>query len=242
MHTKSNTQSGFTLVELLTVIAIIAVLTAIIVPTYGKVRENAIRGRCASNLQQIQVAVRSYRMDHKRYPASLFELATGKYISNNKVVGCGDDEEQPGALTASATVNGKTVLAQSSYDAVEYLGGTHSVFNYYGYFSAVTPAIPTSTSTPEGMEQSAADSPYYRYRHGVAATLPSGISSWNDYPCLYNRNAPGTTIITHCIFHRDSQFETPKQSDIDVAIRLDGSMESALKPLGYNWVTQPPAS
>ncbi|MBN2235062.1 MAG: prepilin-type N-terminal cleavage/methylation domain-containing protein, partial [Opitutales bacterium] len=42
-HQANN--RGFTLVELLTVIAVIAILAAIIIPSVGKVRENAIRAK-----------------------------------------------------------------------------------------------------------------------------------------------------------------------------------------------------
>jgi prepilin-type N-terminal cleavage/methylation domain-containing protein len=62
---------GFTLVELLTVIAIIAILAAIIFPVAGTVRENARKSRCMSNLSQIFVALQSYKEDYRAYPPVL---------------------------------------------------------------------------------------------------------------------------------------------------------------------------
>jgi prepilin-type N-terminal cleavage/methylation domain-containing protein/prepilin-type processing-associated H-X9-DG protein len=56
---------AFTLVELLTVIAIIGILAAIIIPVVGRVRESANKSSCASNLRQIGVALSSYVADHK---------------------------------------------------------------------------------------------------------------------------------------------------------------------------------
>lgn len=63
-HPSSRT-AAFTLVELLTVIAIIGVLAAIIIPVVGKVRQSANKTTCASNLRQIGVALNSYIADHK---------------------------------------------------------------------------------------------------------------------------------------------------------------------------------
>jgi prepilin-type N-terminal cleavage/methylation domain len=69
---------GFTLVELLTVIAIIAILAAIIFPVAGTVRENARKSRCSSNLSQIFVALQSYKEDYRAYPPVLGAYAVDK--------------------------------------------------------------------------------------------------------------------------------------------------------------------
>lgn len=61
----SARKSAFTLIELLTVIAIIGILAAIIIPTVGSVRKKAQSVRCTSNLRQIGVAIRVFANDNK---------------------------------------------------------------------------------------------------------------------------------------------------------------------------------
>lgn len=66
---KNGLRSGFTLVELLTVIAIIAILAAIIIPVTGKVREKARGAQCVSNLREIGRAMLLYAGENKNtYP------------------------------------------------------------------------------------------------------------------------------------------------------------------------------
>ncbi|MDR1280505.1 MAG: prepilin-type N-terminal cleavage/methylation domain-containing protein [Opitutaceae bacterium] len=57
------TFSAFTLVELLTVIAIIGILAAIIIPTASRVRQTAQQAAGRSNLRQFQTAVLAYATD-----------------------------------------------------------------------------------------------------------------------------------------------------------------------------------
>ncbi len=60
---------GFTLVELLVVIAVIAILAAMLLPALSRAKAQAYRIKCASNLHQTGLAVHMYLQDnHSQYP------------------------------------------------------------------------------------------------------------------------------------------------------------------------------
>jgi prepilin-type N-terminal cleavage/methylation domain-containing protein len=58
-------ERGFTLVELLIVVAIVALLAALILPGLSRAREYAYYTRCKSNLRQIGIAFLIYASDHR---------------------------------------------------------------------------------------------------------------------------------------------------------------------------------
>lgn len=64
MSSLIKSHRAFTLSELLAVIAIIACLSALLLPAGLRIRSDALRARCAGNLRQIGAACASYSADH----------------------------------------------------------------------------------------------------------------------------------------------------------------------------------
>lgn len=72
--------AGFTLTELLTVIAIIGILAAIIIPVVGNVRASAQKSQCMSNLREWGNAVHLFSQDFKGLVVANNDLGLGTKI------------------------------------------------------------------------------------------------------------------------------------------------------------------
>ena len=74
---------GFTLVELLVVVAIIGILIALLLPAVQMARESARRTRCANNLHQIGIAMQVYHDRYQAFPASWADADEGSTWGRN---------------------------------------------------------------------------------------------------------------------------------------------------------------
>jgi len=66
MKINNNRKSGFTLVEIMIVVAIIGLLAAIAIPNFVKARTNSQMNACIANLKQLEGAKATWAMEQKK--------------------------------------------------------------------------------------------------------------------------------------------------------------------------------
>jgi general secretion pathway protein G len=75
-----KSHSGFTLIELMMVIAIFAVLAAIAIPMYGSYKDRTNVQKATSDIAEISTIINNYYTENHEYPATLADAGLGNRL------------------------------------------------------------------------------------------------------------------------------------------------------------------
>ena len=231
-HPQTTRRLGFTLIEILVVIAIIAVLASILLPALQKVQETAKKTKTSSLMQAFARACDEFALDHGRYPG----------------------------LIPDSAVNG-TNITSTQNALLELMGGARAVntqspqtvLNEYDDFAANSTILTAVTDPASGLVWSIAFNesrfgegpwingrayePYFSPKssdlkyvpfdtdNSALFEYPSLVDAW-DIPIIYLRaGRKNGVIIDDAVNGRLPQFDLPGMNDyFQDAINTNGSI------------------
>lgn len=89
MKTQNRGRAGFTLVEIMIVVAIIGLLAAIAIPNFAKSRETAQREACKMNLRSIDSAKEAWATEFRKGTGDTVDMtAVNSYFKNGQPPEC----------------------------------------------------------------------------------------------------------------------------------------------------------
>lgn len=214
---------GFTLLELLTVIAIIAILAGLLFPVFNQVRESARKSSCMSNMHQIVQALKVYKDDWHAYPETLYggqySGAAGctaypaglvrkglfpEYVKSEDVFVCPD-----AAVKLSEAGRNKLIYATNRSQGAQTCWGTPEFSSYDFQY------IPNAAGGAQEL--------HYTKKWTAPGTLLSSESQRQ----LVWREPPDSTVVTWCGYHAGlTAVDKPAQGGMYLVAFLGGNVKA----------------
>jgi prepilin-type N-terminal cleavage/methylation domain-containing protein/prepilin-type processing-associated H-X9-DG protein len=229
---------GFTLVELLVVIGIIALLIAMLMPALSKAKRSAAAVQCMSNMRQVALAMLGYaNANHgilipMRITGATTTYPNGFYWANELV--------QQNYISAPNAVLSPTAANYNQASAFRCPEGTSDMQINPGQIGSASeePAYPTDPRNNAGFVDNLAINP-------VTGVLDFGIACWyvpvcggtgtsNAYPA-----APGTTLsrVTPFVWlESDADVQNPLYQRSLSQIYRSSEVAMLVEANQYNWI------
>lgn len=103
---RSTPQNAFTLIEMLTVMAIIAILASIVLSLNGVAQTKAARSKAETEIKSLTMGCENYKIDNGTYPRTTFTDAIDPRVDGNAVSGAGATKYQRASKELYMALNG----------------------------------------------------------------------------------------------------------------------------------------
>jgi prepilin-type N-terminal cleavage/methylation domain-containing protein len=133
MQTETSRQSGFTLVEVMIVVAVIALLAVIAIPNVVRARTQSQKNACISNMRQIDNAIQIWATESgKGYHAAVDFTDIRPYMKRQIICPAG-----------GKTFNDSYYICHSDHDTI----------NTYIHFEITCKKVPSTHTLPDDTTQ-----------------------------------------------------------------------------------------
>ena len=133
-------RNAFTLIELLIVVAIIAILAAIAVPNFLEAQTRSKVARCRNDMRTLATAIEAYAVDSGKYPLDQSETFYFGYTSPDR------ENLREANRRLTTPISYITSVPNDPYLLYEDLGHT---FRVYRWFVLRNPRFPNATTHPD---------------------------------------------------------------------------------------------